>query len=191
MEFAGATHLLGHHFLGHVILPEQICRVKGCGELTPGMLWLAHSRDQSEANTPPFPQSKTKSHNLWRELNEMAHKSCLAQCLACNIYSAKIRAVLFSLTHLILLWGLNEIWDVKSAVKTLRQWVIPKLQGTSESSARLVKHRLLFFPSRVPDSGGLGWSSWVSNLKKFPGDADTTGLRMHVENDCAKALHTY
>ena len=29
----------------------------------------------------------------------------------------------------------------------------------------------------------------ISN--KFPGDADTTGLRMHVENDCAKALHTY
>ena len=147
MEFGGVTHLLGHHILGHIVLPEQTCRVKGCGELTPGMLWLAHSRDQSKVNTPSFPQSKTKDHNLWRELNEMSHESCLAQCLACNKYSARIRTVLFSQTHLILLWGLDEITDMKSTVKTLSQWMIPKVQGTLESSARLVKTQIAVLPS--------------------------------------------
>ena len=38
VESADVPHPLGHHTLGEVILPEQTCRVKGGGELTPGTL---------------------------------------------------------------------------------------------------------------------------------------------------------
>lgn len=50
-ESADVLHLLGHHILGDVILPEQTCRVKGGGELTPGQVlkdWRGKSLEGPE-----------------------------------------------------------------------------------------------------------------------------------------------
>lgn len=51
MESACVFHLLGHHILGDVILPEQTLRVIGWSELTLGDT-VAHSRDQVRSTLP-------------------------------------------------------------------------------------------------------------------------------------------
>lgn len=92
--------------------------------------------------------------------------------------------------HLMLLWRLNEIREVKISYKSLRQWSLNfsvhqnLLQG-------LLGYRLLFPNLRVSNSVGLAWISRISIFNKFPDDADDTRPRMHFENHCSKVLYPY